>query len=195
MNTARRDFLSRIGIRRNPVFPPLVEPFDLRLSIENYVDVDTVSIHTVLPAYSPRSNQPQPMLPQQFLYRPPSRTPTYCTVDEHETPSAETTTHHHSNVSPIIRIDPLSVIDEIVNRIDHSFKNPRAWRALGSGEESFFWALRCLPGTGNILNNNLNEIRNRIMGTRGWRVEKFCVIFRGQKLGDLWCRPLNTEVG
>ena len=33
------------------------------------------------------------------------------------------------------------------------------------------------------------------MGTHDWRVEKFCVIFRGQKLGDLWCRPVQYRGG
>lgn len=196
MSTARRHFLSRIGIRRTPACRPGVEPFDLRISIDNYVNDDTASIRTVLPAYSPRSNRPQPILPQQFLYRPPSPTPTYYSVDEHEIPPAETTiTHRHpNNVNPIAQVDPLSVIDEIVNRIHQSFKNPQSWRSLGNGEKSFFWALRCTPGTGNILNDNINEIRNRIMGAHDWKVEKFCVIFKGQRLGDLWCRPVHTEV-
>ena len=153
MSTARRGFLSRIGIRRTPAFPQVVERFDLRISIDNYVDDDAASIRTVLPAYSPRSNRPQPMLPQQFLYRPPSPTPTYYTVDEPETPPAETITHHHPNdVNPITQVDPLSVIDDIVNRLRESLKNPKSWRVLGNGEKSFFWALRCAPGTADILN-------------------------------------------
>jgi hypothetical protein len=197
MSTARRGFLSRIGIRRSPALPPVVERFDLRISIDNYVDDDdAASIRTLLPAYSPRSNRPQPMLPQQFLCRPPSPTPTYYSVDEPETPPPEMTTHHHPNdVNHITEVDPLSIVDDIVNRLQESLKNPRSWRVLGNGEKSFFWALRCAPGTADILNSNISEIRSRIMGTQDWRMQKCCVIFRGQKLGDLWCRPIHTQVG
>jgi hypothetical protein len=194
MSTARRGFLSRIGIRRTHDLPPVVERFNVRISIDNDDDDDAASIHTILPAYSPRSNRP---LPQQFLYRPPSPTPTYYSVDERETPPLETITHHHhpDNDYPINQIDPQSVVDGLINRLRESLKNPKSWRVLRNGEKSFFWALRCAPGTADILNDNLGAIRSKIIEAHDWRVEKFCVIFRGQKLGDLWCRPIHTEVG
>ena len=210
MSTTRRGFLSRIGVRRTHGLPPVVERFDIRISIDNDDDDDAASIRTVLPAYSPRSNRPQPLLPQQLLYRPPSPTPTYYSVEEREPPLAETITHRYPRVDypnnlvdhpnnqadhPINDVDPQSVVDELVNRVRESLKNPKSWRQLGNGEKSFFWALRCVPGTADIINDNVNKIRNRIMGTHDWRVEKFCIIFRGQKLGDLWCRPIQTEVG
>lgn len=196
MNTVRRGFLSRIGIRRTHDLPTVVERFDLRISIDNDDDDDAASICTVLPAYSPRSNRPQPIFPQQFLYRPPSPTPTYYSVDEREPLPVETTAHHHPNVvDSRTEVDERPVIDELVTRLHESLKNPKSWRALGNGEKSFFWALRCAPGTADILNDNINEIRHRIMGAHDWRVEKFCVLFRGQRLGDLWCRPIHTEVG
>ena len=195
MSTVRRGFLSRIGIRRTHDLPPAIERFNVRISIDDDDD-DAASIRTVLPAYSPRSYRPQPMLPQPLLYRPPSPTPTYYTVDEREPPLTETITHRHPNVDhPITEVDPRSIIDDLVNRLHESLKNSKSWRVLGNGEKSFFWALRCVPGTADIINDNVNEIRNRIMGTHDWMVEKFCIIYRGQKLGDLWCRPIHTEVG
>ena len=56
MSTARRGFLSRLGIRRIHCYdePPVYhQRFDIRINFDD----DAASIHTILPAYSPRSNR------------------------------------------------------------------------------------------------------------------------------------------
>ena len=118
MSTARRGFFSRIGIHRLRVHPRVVERFDLRINND-----DTVSIRTILPAYSPRSGIPN---------RPPSPAPTYYTVDERETSPAPTI---HPNVAdPDPEINPQSVIDGLVSGIRESFKNSKSWHVLDNRE-------------------------------------------------------------
>ena len=196
MNSPRRGLLSRFGIRstRSRDLPTQFERFDLHISIDD----DTASVHTILPAYSPRSNLPlsPPLnLPLNLSFnRPPSPAPTYYTVDERETTPTQIIKPHPNVIAPSTQINPQPIIDEIVNRLHESIKNPKSWRLHSNGKKSFFWALRCAPGTVDILNENVNEIRRRIMGTRDWKVEKFCLLYRGQKLGDLWCRPIRTDV-
>src|SRR5947207_4913779 len=81
MSTSRRGFLSRIGVRRTHGVPPVVERFNLRISVDEYDDDDTASIHTILPAYSPRSNRPQPIFPLPLVNRPSSPPPNYYSID------------------------------------------------------------------------------------------------------------------
>lgn len=180
MNSPRRGgFLSRLGIHHIREYYPAVERFDLRISVR---DDDAASINTVLPPYS-RYADP--------MNRPPSPAPTYCTVDEPRSPGYQTIVHETRRNSAI---DYQATIDEIVTRLRESLKNTKAWRRHNSGERSFFWALRCAPGSAGVLQDYINEIKDRVLIAHDWRVEKFCFIFKGQKLGDLLCRPIHTEV-
>jgi hypothetical protein len=86
------------------------------------------------------------------------------------------------------------LIDELVIRLRENLKNPNSWRLNKVGKRSFFWALKCSEGTADILSENMDEIKDRVLVDRDWTVEKFCLIFKGQKLEDLWCRPVVTEV-
>jgi hypothetical protein len=86
------------------------------------------------------------------------------------------------------------LIDELIIRLRENLKNPKSWRANKEGKKSFFWALKCSDGTADIVCENMDEIRDRVLVNQVWRVEKFCLIFKGQKLEDLWCRPVMTEV-
>jgi len=89
-------------------------------------------------------------------------------------------------------IDAQVTVDELVNRVRDSLYNPKSWRLQNDGRRSFFWALCCVPGTADILHDRIQEMREKVFGKRDWRVEKFCFIFKGQKLGDLWCRPIDS---
>jgi hypothetical protein len=178
MPTVRRGLLSRFGSHSSSPpsrdLPPTVNRFDLRITDNN----DTASIRTVLPAYTRSTDS---------IQRPTSPTPTYYTIDESSsiTPSdshtvANSTSHR--------------TIDEFVNRLRESLKNPKSWRLHNNGQKSFFWALRCIPGTAELLNDNIQEIKDRAVTVNDWQIKIFCFIFKGQKLLDLWCRPILTEV-
>jgi hypothetical protein len=42
-----------------------------------------------------------------------------------------------------------------------------------------------------MLAEHVEDIKDWTVGNVGdWEVEKFCFIFRGQKLMDLWCKPV-----
>ena len=179
MNSSRRGLFSRLGFRHNRDPSPAVERFDLRTSAkEDY----SPRISIVLPPYS-RYEDP--------INRPPSPAPTYCTVDEPRSPTFRPIFPETRNE---MDIDAQIAIDKIVNRLRESLKNSKAWRRHRNGERSFFWALRCAPGTADLLQDHMAEIRDRVLITRDWRIEKFCFIFKGQKLGDLFCSPIQTEV-
>jgi hypothetical protein len=103
--------------------------------------------------------------------------------------------------SPTVRIvsqrpERRTVVDDLLRRLGNVLQNRGAWRELGNGEKAFFWALRCEPGTADILYEHTTEIRDRILRESGqdFRIEKFCFMFRGQRLVDLWCRPIQTDV-
>ena len=192
----RRTFLSRIGINRVPRYdefpapysPPYspTESFTLRLS----VDDDTESIHSVLPPYSPRSCRPA-----QFpLNRPPSPAPSYHSVVG-ETPPTSPLPMMTRFTDPQTQPTPSAseVVDEIITRLRANLKNPKQWRRVHTGESSFFWALRCNAGTADVILDDLEHIKDKVLDLENWRVEKFCLIFKGQKLGDLLCRPIQTS--
>jgi hypothetical protein len=112
------------------------------------------------------------------------------TVDEHAAPGNASSRTLHSETG---KINPVPVVDKFIARLQETVTNPNTWRVQNNGEKSFFWALRCAPGTADILNDNIAEIKNAAVESN-WRIEKFCVIFQGQTLGDLLCRPIHTEV-
>jgi hypothetical protein len=156
--------------------PSVVDRFDLRISED-----DAASVRTLLPAYSRNSSQSN---------RPPSPTPTYYTIDEqHGTPTGK-----DGPPPDKTKVDPQPVIDEFVTRVGKSINNPDSWRVKNNGEKSFFWALRCVPGTADILHQHVEQIQQALVGDHDWKVEKFCFIFRAQKFVDLWCRPIDIQV-
>jgi hypothetical protein len=189
MSSLRRGLLSRFSNRdsnsRSRDLPPPVDRFDLRINGD-----DSASIRTVLPAYS-RNSSIDPN-------RPPSPAPTYYTVDERQstirssstTPTSTSPTPNGKPAGPVEQ----SAIDELVKRLRQSLNNPKSWRLNHDGRKSFFWALRCAPGTADLLHDNIDEIKARVFEKCHWQVEKFCFIFKGQKLVDLWCRPIDTQV-
>ena len=123
--------------------------------------------------------------------RPASPTPTYYSVDDSEPPSP---TDDTPSQPTLLRPSSQIVIDECVTRISESLRNPRALRRLGGGESGYFWAL-CLPaGTADILDEHINEIRNRIFGACDCNLARFGIIFKGHKLVELWCRPVHSRV-
>jgi hypothetical protein len=178
MASLRRGLLSRFSsTSRSRDLPLTIDRMD-RMSIAD----DSSSIRTVLPAY-PYNSETQ--------HRPPSPAPTYQTIDQIQS--------SHS-VQPVVPplpqkgIDKQAIIEELVNRVRDSLYNPKAWRLHNDGRKSFFWALRCVPGTADVLQDSIQEIRENVVGGRDWQVDKFCFIFKGQKLGDLWCRPIDPAV-
>lgn len=191
----RRSFLSRIGVNRIPrydEFPALDSPpysptesFTLRLSVND----DAASIHSVLPPYSPRSCRPT-----QFpLNRPPSPAPSYHSVVG-ETPPTSPLPMMTRFTDPEVPNAPSSteVVDELITRLRETLKNPNQWRRVDTGEQSFFWALRCNPGTTDVILEQMERIKDKVVDSENWRIEKFCLLFKGQKLGDLLCRPIQT---
>lgn len=181
MSSLRRGILARFSSApsnaQNRPLPAIVDRFDLRLQ-----DDDTSSIRTVLPPYSRNSYHSD---------RPASPAPTYVTVEEpaHPETAADTRTSQREKGD----MNPRPVIDEFIVRLQEALKNPNSWRVQNNGERSFFWALRCAPSTADVLNDNLTEIKSAAV-EGSWKIEKFCVIFQGQKLGDLMCRPIQTQV-
>lgn len=179
MSSLRRGILARFSgtpsNARNRPLPATVERFDLGLQ-----DDDSSSIRTVLPPYSHRAHRSE---------RPASPAPTYVTFEEPAYPETATDTR----TSQHEKGDPTLVINEFVVRLQEALKNPKNWRVQNNGERSFFWALRCAAGTADVLSDNITQIkRAAIEGS--WKIEKFCAIFQGQKLGDLMCRPIQTQV-
>lgn len=180
MSSLRRGILARFSgtpsNARNRTLPPTVDRFDVRLQED-----DNASIRTVLPAYSRNSVQSG---------RPPSPAPTYVTVDES---AGSANSNEGVSQSETGKVNPSRVIDQFIVRLQEVLKSPKTWRVHNNGERSFFWALRCAPGAADILNDNIEEIKSATVDSN-WRVEKFCVIFQGQTLGNLLCRPIHTEV-
>jgi hypothetical protein len=178
----RRGFFSRLGVHassaRSRDLPTTIDSMN-RMSL---ADDDASSIRTVLPAY-PYGAEPQ--------NRPPSPAPTYNTIDQ---PRLAHPVHPADPPKVDTRVRTQAAVEELVIRIRESFQNPKSWRLHNDGRKSFFWALRCVPGTADILHDSIHEIRERVVGKGNWRVEKFCFIFRGQKLVDLWCRPIDPAV-
>lgn len=173
----RRNFLSRIGISRNPRndefagphsprppyshpdIPPFspAESFTFRLSMAEDIQED-------LPPYSPRSP-----VPTEFL-----------------SPAGFTDTRLDNTPSRN------EVVDEIVTRLQENLKNRKKWRPSHTGEMSFFWALRCNAETADVILEQLEHIKDQVAQS-DWHVEKFTLIFKGQRLGDLLCRPIQTR--
>jgi hypothetical protein len=176
----QRGLLSRLGvnasIRRSRGSPSVVDRFG-RLSIG---DDDTASVNTVLPAYPFNSEGPT---------RPATPAPTYNTIDQPESKYSKKDT---SIAKP--KINAREAVDELVGRIFVGLNYPKAWRLNNDGTKSYFWALGCLPGTADVLQDNIHEIREKVFGKRDWQIEKFCLLFKGQTFGDLWCRPLDPVV-
>lgn len=140
-----------------------------------------------LPPYTPSTDP--------YFNRPPSPAPSYCTVDVRDSqPLRRAQAAPPSPRSRKQQIESQTVVDQLVRRIDESLKKPNAWRTLSNGEKCFFWALRCDARAADIINENIDQIRNRVRLSPDWRVEKFCMLFKGQKLVDLWCRPIQTKV-
>lgn len=186
MTSHSRGFLSRIAVRssnrRYRDLPESVDRFDQRTEEDDDVD----SIRTYLPPYSPRADEP--------FNRPPSPAPTYNTVDIQDTSPTEITTRQPPGPTHNALPKPQAAIDNIVNRLKESLKNPKAWRLRSDGKMRFFWALRCPAGTARLLEDYIEEIKSRVLGTNEWKVEQFCFIYKGQQLGMLWCRPIRPEV-
>ena len=187
MTSIRRPrFLSRLVLRSHNTrsrrcISAHVDHFS-NLHCTEHDNDDAASVHSILPPYSPRSNL--------HYLRPSSPTPTYHSVDVSDSSSP---TDDTPSQQPRLRSEQ-AIIDECVTRISESIVNPRAWRRLGGGTYSYFWALRCAPGTADILSENIDEIRNRILGSSECTVAQFRVILKGQKLVELWCRPAHSKV-
>jgi hypothetical protein len=141
-----------------------------------------------LPPYTPSTDP--------YFNQPPSPPPSYSTVDVSDyQPLRRTQAAPPSPRSRKQRIfESQIIVDQLARRISESLKKPNAWRTLSNGEKCFFWALRCDAGAADIISENLDLIRNRVLLSPDWRVEKFCMLFKGQKLVDLWCRPIQTKV-
>jgi hypothetical protein len=196
----RRGFLSRIGITRNPRYdefagpysprspysPPYSPPISPSESFSFRLSVSEDGLED-LPPYSPRSAFP----PQFVLNAPPS--PAYQVVVG-ETPPTSPLPMMTRFTQPRVDNAPSrnEVIDELVTRLRENLKNPRQWRPSPTGETSFFWALRCNAGTADVILEQLEHIKDKVVLSDDWRVEKFTLIFKGQKLQDLLCRPIQT---
>ena len=140
-----------------------------------------------LPPYSPPADP--------NFNRPPSPAPSYCTVDNRTPPPRRTFVAPPSaRTRKQAQLDPQIIVDKLIRRIRESMRNPKSWRTLSNGQQCFFWALRCEPGAADIFAENLDQIRNRVVLDDDWRGEKFCMMFKGQKLVDLWCRPIEAKV-
>lgn len=179
MSPQKRGFFSRLGFQNNGDLRSAVKQFDLYTSARD--------------DYSPRNST---ILPPYSLYadlanRSPSPAPSYYTVDE---PCSPTFRPIFPETRNEIAVHTQAAIDEMVNRLRESLKNSKAWRHHKNGERSFFWALPCAPGTADLLYKYVAEIRDRVLNTQDWRIEKFCFIFKGQKLGDFFCRPVHEDV-
>jgi hypothetical protein len=186
MTSRGRGLLTRIGVlSSNWRYRDLPEPMD-QFNVRMEYDDDADSIRSVLPPYSPRADEP--------FYRPPSPAPSYSTLDIRETSPARNVAPRRSGPPHNALPKPQAAIDDLVNRLTESLRNPQAWRVKHDGKLSFFWALRCEAGMARVLNNYIEEIKTRALGTNDWKVERFCFIFKGQQLAMLWCRPIHTEV-
>ena len=188
MQSLRRALISRRDSKVNTEHCPrhygqphpiYVEHIRPRRSIdESYDGLPT------LPPYSPPSD---PDLLQTEA--PP---PAYCAVDD--TPQVPSVVVPSARTRRQSRVDPQPLLDQTVRRIRESMKNQKAWRTHNNGQRSFFWALRCGDTDADILQENLDYIRSRVLLGGAWRVEKFCMLFKGQRLVDLWCRPVQSRV-
>jgi len=137
-------------------------------------------------------------------YSPPSRIPTQFVLNAPPSPAYDVAVGETPPTSPLSRMvcftEPRvdnspsrnEVIDEIVTRLRENLKNPRQWRPAHNGETSFFWALRCNAGTADVILEQLEHIKDKVVLSDDWRVEKFTLIFKGQRLRDLLCRPIQT---
>jgi hypothetical protein len=191
----RRTFLSRIGINRVPRYdefpapysPPYspTESFTLRVSLDD----DAGNLDSELPPYTPRSCRPA-----QFpLNRPPSPAPSYHSAVGETPPTSPLPMMTRFTDRQVANTPTAAeVVDEIITRLRENLKNPDQWRRVRTGELSFFWALRCNAGTADVILDQLEDIKNKVLDLGNWRVEKFCLIFKGQKLGDLLCRPIQS---
>jgi len=187
ISTGRPGLLSRFSLRSHNTrsrrgLSAIADHFSNLHYPEDDSNDDAASVHSILPPYSPRSNL--------HYIRPSSPTPTYYSVDDSDSPCP---TDDTPSQQPRLRSDRV-IMDEYVTRISESLRNPRAWRRLGGGATSYFWAIRCAPGTGDILAENIEEIRNRIFGSCDYNVAQFSVILKGHKLVELWCRPFHSRV-
>ena len=182
MQSRRRTFFSRLSRNNTQNQPVRIQAIPSSPTSYSRIsrfqeDDDARSVHSILPAYSRH--------PDYLPVRPTSPAPTYYSVGEPLTPleSPSTPSFSPSEIA----------LDEIITRLHDSLKNPQAWRHRHNGS-SFFWALRCPPGTADVLSQHVPEIRARTVGlVKEWKVQKFCVIFRGQRLLDLWCKPILTD--
>jgi hypothetical protein len=146
----------------------------------NGEDVDD----TGLPSYSQVTGEQE---------RPTTPPPSYYSLDEPVTRPVRTTPMFPSTQRRSQEAEQ-RIVDELVHRLRDIIKNPNTWRVHANGHLTFFWALRCYPGTADILYEHAQEIRDRIVGSPNLVVEKFCFVFKGQRLVDLWCRPIQEEV-
>lgn len=180
MPSPGRKLLSRLSrhstqsrTRRNAE-PKLIDQFKVCI-------IDEERIRSILPCYT--LNTPIQQTARGSTY--------YSIVDEPRPPVMVNT------VVPVIinRTPQYNIaVEEIINRLRESLMNPKSWRLHNKGSKSFFWAHRCVPEVADMLGDNVNEIKDRILRAQEWRVEKFCVLFKRKKLEDLWCHPIHIEV-
>jgi hypothetical protein len=180
MPSLRRGLLSRLGVHVTPD-----RSGDLPIAIDRLSvgDDDASSIRS-LPAYPYAADTPQ---------RSASPAPTYTTIDQPPSFPVQS----NQPVVPVTKptqVEKQSAINEFVNRIRDSVYNTKSWRLNNDGRKCFFWALRCAPGTADMLHDSTQEIRDKVCGKRDWQVEKFCFMFQGQRFADLWCRPIDPVV-
>jgi hypothetical protein len=184
MSALRRTLARFSSTNAKSALPRTVERFDL-----NTVEEDAA---TVLPPYSPCARQ---TTAEFTAMQPP---PSYFSTCERHAPTDLLPPPYPTSPSIVDRRSKLEerrrMIDDHVRRIRSVVENPAAWRDQGNGEKTFFWALRCPAGTADVLYAHTTEIRDRVLRGGDLRVEKFCFMFRGQKLVNLWCRPIQSEV-
>lgn len=135
-----------------------------------------------LPSYSQVTERPRTPPPSYYSLSDPVTRPVH-------TPPMFSSAMLRRSVS-----NEQQIVDELVHRLRDIIKNPASWRSQENGQKTFFWALRCVPGTADVLFENAQEIKDRIVGSPNYQVEKFCFVFKGQKLVDLWCKPIQQEV-
>jgi len=177
MSALRRNLYKRLA-----AVAPLSRPLPSSLEYDDFDD--SASIRTVLPSYSQIADTPS---------RPCSPPPSYYSLHDAVTRPVHTPPMRN-NPTLNRRSAEHQIVDELVHRLRDIIKNPATWRAHENGQRSFFWALRCVPGTADVLYENTQEIKDRILGSSDFQVERFSFIFKGQRLVDLWCRPIQNDV-
>jgi hypothetical protein len=181
MNSPTRTFFARLSLGRSTTMPHNLPPLIIRSRIDIERDNEDLD-EGFLPPYTPREDP---------IVRSPSPSPTYYTIDPRDSDDEFPNNAMTPPCAGLSRREQQVLIDQLVRRIRTSLKNQKSWRLLSAGDKSFFWAIKCEPGTADFLSYHICNIKERVFGGRDWHVEKFVVLFQGQRLRDLYCRPVQ----